>query len=222
MKKTGSKVRFITLFAIIMVMALILPGCGSRDDQAEEYRDEAAKNYAILQGHDYPSVDDYEAVDKAVGRKEDEDIVFHWREYKDIRDEIAKMIDGGTGTTAEDPSEEPSSIVAQDTPAVSINDLVGMWYLDNNPYPNGRYYMSFHDPSDSTISFTATTPYWQDGKKTIDDRLYNYTATYTIDGDTIHLFFDISPKTNMDIKFNDKTHIESSRWMIYIGTYTKE
>ena len=86
MKKIGSKVRFITLFTFILVMALTLPGCGSRHDDAEMWRNEAVTNYAILHGRDYPSVDDYEAVDKAAGRKEDEDIVLHWREHKDIRD----------------------------------------------------------------------------------------------------------------------------------------
>ena len=107
---------------------------------------------------------------------------------------------------------------------ISINDLVGTWYLDNNPYPNGRYYMRFHSPSDGTISFEATRPHWGDTGRVIDDELYKYTATYTIDSSsgTIHLHFDISPKTDMDIKFSDKTHAKSSKWTIYEGTYTKE
>ncbi len=108
----------------ILVIALVLPGCGSRHDDAEMWRDEAATNYAILHGHDHPSVDDYEAVDKAAGRKEDEDIVFHWREYKDIRDQIAEMIDAGTGTTAAEPSAEPE----QPGP-LTLKDVVGTYHL---------------------------------------------------------------------------------------------
>jgi hypothetical protein len=124
MNKREYALKLAVWLTFVLMIALVLPGCGSRHDDAEMWRDEAATNYAILHGRDYPSVDDYEAVDKAAGRKEDEDIVFHWREYKEIRDQIAEMIDGGTGTTAAEPSAEPE----QPGP-LSLKDVVGTYHI---------------------------------------------------------------------------------------------
>ncbi|MBR5337552.1 MAG: hypothetical protein IK152_06165 [Lachnospiraceae bacterium] len=144
---------------------------------------------------------------------------------------------GGIRASQSQPSSATASTAAASSAAssaapakglnITINDLVGTWYLDNNPYPNGRYYMSFHSPTDNTISFTATQPLTHsDGSREIASSLYNYTATYTVDAssDTIHLHFKMkgTVTADMEINFSDKTHIKSSKWYIYQGTYTKE
>lgn len=187
MNKREYAIKLSIWLTFILVIALVLPGCGSRHDDAEMWRDEAATNYAILHGHDYPSVDDYEAVDKAAGRKEDEDIIFHWREYKDIRDQIAEMIDAGTGTTAAEPSAEPSSTVAQDNGSnFKVEDFSGEWRTVRGRKDGKAEYII--EISGSIIYLTEYDIYYHDTTDKTEIQTKKYTCSYTYDDGILSLY----------------------------------